>query len=278
MTEYLEQTYDWSNSDLVSVYDELPLWSAMFGTILLKYVKLRPNMKVLDVGCGTGFPLLELAQRLGRSCLACGLDPWYTALRRVRQKADLLNIRNVKVITGDGAAMPFEDGEFDLIVSNLGINNFNTPEYALSECWRVAKPTAQIVLTTNLRGHMKEFYEVFETTLRELGKPEMLGHLKKHIEHRTTVESICEMLEEVGFRIRKVYQEAFAMRFLDGSAMLRHSFIRIGFLDGWRSVLASEDEEGVFLRLERNLNRFAKNKGELELTIPMAYIEGEKMT
>ena len=66
------------------------------------------------------------------------------------------------------------------------------------------------------------------------------------------------------------------MRFVDGSAMLRHSFIRIGFLDAWREVAGKKDEQEVFARLEGNLNRLAKAQEELRLTIPMAYIEGEK--
>ena len=44
--------------------DELPLWSAPFGLRLLESVPLAPGATVLDVGCGTGFPLLELAHRV----------------------------------------------------------------------------------------------------------------------------------------------------------------------------------------------------------------------
>lgn len=277
VTDYLESSYDWNNPDLVSAYDELPLWSAMFGQVLLKLVTLRPNVRVLDVGCGTGFPLLELAERLGPSALAYGIDPWTAAVDRARQKRSIRNVQNVRLVSGDAAAMPFEGSQFDLITSNLGINNFESPQAALAECRRVAKPGAQIVMTTNLKGHMQEFYEVFAGTLREMGKAELLGNLQTHVDHRTTVEAACGLLEGAGFGISQVHQETFTMRFLDGSALLRHSFIQIGFLDRWRSVLAPEDEEIVFAKLEDNLNRLAKTKGELALTIPMAYIEGEKI-
>ena len=61
MKDYLNFNFEANNSDFVSVYDELPLWSAPFGMTLLETIKLKENAKVLDVGCGTGFPLLEIA-------------------------------------------------------------------------------------------------------------------------------------------------------------------------------------------------------------------------
>lgn len=47
----------------MSGYDELPFWSAPFGISLLETVRLRPGMNVLDIGSGSGFPMLELADR-----------------------------------------------------------------------------------------------------------------------------------------------------------------------------------------------------------------------
>lgn len=276
MVEYLEPACDVNTPDFVSVYDELPLWSARFGLLLLEHVPLRPNLKLLDVGCGTGFPLLELAQRLGPTCRACGIDPWSPAVARARRKIHVLKIPNVEVIEGDAAAMPFEAEEFNLIVSNLGVNNFADPKVALAECRRVAKPQAVIALTTNLRGHMEEFYDVFRATLAERGNATLRDRLEAHIDHRATVPGTSAMLQQAGFRIRRVREERFSLRFLDGSAMLRHAFIKVGFLDAWRALLPAEEQAELFGKLEADLNRLAGEKGGLEVTIPMAYVEGEK--
>lgn len=58
--------------ECVEFFDELPLWSAPFGLMLLERVPLRPGMQILHIGAGTGFLSVELAQR-------CGLDSHVTA-------------------------------------------------------------------------------------------------------------------------------------------------------------------------------------------------------
>ena len=55
------------DATLLSAQDDFPLWSAPFGLMLLDHIRLRPNLKALDIGFGSGFPLLELAQILGSS-------------------------------------------------------------------------------------------------------------------------------------------------------------------------------------------------------------------
>ena len=89
MKKYLYANADLNNMDFVSCIDELPLWSAPFGLSLLDAIEMKAGLKVLDIGCGCGFPLIELAQRLGNSCSLNGIDPWETALGRVRLKIRL---------------------------------------------------------------------------------------------------------------------------------------------------------------------------------------------
>ena len=78
--------------------------------------------------------------------------------------------------------MPFADATFDLMVSNLGVNNFD------GSCGRhprvpprVAKPGAILALTTNLQGHMQEFYAIFDEVLEAAGDIEGRGRLRDHV-------------------------------------------------------------------------------------------------
>jgi len=74
MQAYLTHTFDSDDFDLVSVIDELPLWSAPFGLKLLDTIKLKSGINVLDIGSGLGFPLLEIAQRLGTTSTVYGIQ------------------------------------------------------------------------------------------------------------------------------------------------------------------------------------------------------------
>jgi ubiquinone/menaquinone biosynthesis C-methylase UbiE len=260
---YLDFVADFSSPDIVNAYDELPLWSAMFGLMLLEYVPLAGVTTVLDAGCGTGFPLIELADRLGEAAHVHGVDPWSAGLARAREKIRIRKTPNVTLHECSATSLPFPDATFDLIVSNLGINNFDDREAALRECRRVAKRGATIALTTNLQGHMRELYDVFASILDDAGR----ARLRDHIEHRATVASVSSLLNDAGFEIRTVHETESVMRFANGSALLNHHFIKLGFLDAWKAV-ASGDRD-VFDRLQSELDR----RGELTLTIPMAYVE-----
>jgi hypothetical protein len=66
------------------------------------------------------------------------------------------------------------------------------------------------------------------------------------------------------------------VRFADGTSLLRHSFIRLGFVPGWKSVAPADALQETFETFERNLNAVAARRGEIALTIPMVCIEARK--
>jgi arsenite methyltransferase len=264
--DFLAFDPDFNSPQVIAAYDEVALWSAMFGLLLLEEVPLANVTNVLDVGCGTGFPLIELAERLGDGAQVHGIDPWSGGLQRAAEKIASRGTRNVTLHEGSANAMPFADATFDLIVSNLGVNNFDDRAAAVRECRRVAKPDATLALTTNPQGHMHEFYDVFATVVRD--DAEASKRLRDHIEHRATVANVRELLESGGFKIARVIERESVMRFANGSALLNHYFIKLGFLDAWKKVVPGNERE-VFARLRNALD----SRGELRLTIPMAYVE-----
>jgi len=121
----LEFLHDKINFDdkMVCYYDELPLWSSPFGVVLLNNIPLKKNSIIVDIGCGTGFPLLELAQRFGESSKVFGIDPWDKAIDRANRKKEQYRIKNVELIKGIGEDMPFSNEYIDIVIYNLE-NNF----------------------------------------------------------------------------------------------------------------------------------------------------------
>ncbi len=273
--KYLEEM-DYQTPEFGDLYDELPLWSAPFGLMLLEHVGLRPGMTILDVGAGTGFMTIELAQRCGSDAMVIAVDPWEAAMTRLIRKLDHLGIQNVRTIVQDAATIDLPDASVDLIVSNLGINNFDNPEAALRSCFRVAKPGANLFLTTNLVGHMGEFYEAYRCVLVELGFRGQLAALDAHMNYRGTVDSVRALLEREGFKFVEAVTRSFRERFVDGSSLLRHYFIRLGFVQAWKSVAPEGAVEKTFAALEQRLNTLAAQRGELSLTIPAACIQACK--
>jgi arsenite methyltransferase len=276
MPDFLHRTFDIHQPELASALDEVSFWSSRFGDFLFKHLPLRPHLRVLDLGCGTGFPTLELAQVYGTSCVVTGIDIWKEAILRAQAKQRAYQITNVELLAADAAHLPFPDQEYDLIVSHLGINNFDDPEAALTECFRVAKPGATLVLTTNPSGHMREFYSLFREVLLELGRPAYLERLERNEAHRGTRVSLVGMLQAAGFGVIRVQEDGFDLRYLDGTALFHHVLTQVGFLDGWRQVVDVEDEERVFAVLETRLNQVASSSGGLRMSVPMLYLEAAK--
>jgi len=261
---------DFARPEVAAHYDELPLWSAPFGQLILERVPLQTGQTVLDVGAGTGFLTVELAQRCDATSTVIAVDPWGAAMDVLREKCGYLGLTNVEFDERDASALVRADGSVDVVVSNLGINNFDDPSRVLAECRRLLRPGGTLLMTSNLVGHMSEFYDTYRDTLVVLGRTDRLPALEEEITHRATVESITTHLKRTGFEVTDTTTDSFRMRYADGTSLLRHYFIRLGFLTGWKGVVDRLDVPIVFAELERRLNKRAQVYGSLDLTVPIA--------
>jgi ubiquinone/menaquinone biosynthesis C-methylase UbiE len=230
--------FDGTRAEHVALFDELPLWSALAGQLLLEQVPLDAR-SVLDVGTGTGFPLFEIIERLAAGAHGVGIDPWRTALQRAHTKRTHWPVLAASLVQGSASLLPFRDHAFDLIVSNLGVNNLADRATAYVECHRVLSPGGTFALSSNLVGHFGAFYEAFEAVLTQHADAAALERLRAHVAHRATVAGLRAELESAGFHVHAVHERTVPWRFGSGHALLAHHFIRLGFLDSWREVAGS---------------------------------------
>jgi len=274
MTDYLLRNVNDEIDELAPVFDELTVWSSRFGHLLLDHLEIRPRMIGLDLGCGTGFPLLELAALHGPSSHWTGIDPWRAGVEVVRRKIEAHHLRNVDVQVGDAAALPLADRSVDLITSNLGINNMADPSAVLREAARVARSGARLVITTNPTGTLPEVYSAMRDALATEA-PDAIPALDAQEAHRGTLASISQEISEAGFEVTRVIPSAFEMRFADAAALLNHLLI-LCLIPGWRSAFPRDGHREIFARVEEALDRRAAAEGCVRTTIQCLYIESTR--
>lgn len=258
------------HANLVNGYDDLPLWSAPFGQVLLDAVNLVGVKDALDVGCGTGFPLMELAERLGPRSHVVGLDPWSHALARIRLKCQVRGIHHVNVHEGVAESLPFPKESFDLVVSNNGFNNVQDQAQALREAHRVMRPGAQLVMTINLPDTMRTLYDEYDALLARHGLRAARARLQAHIQSkRQPITHWIKQLTDVGFAPVHAVEHQFQWRFSSGEAVFHHWFIRLAFLEPWVAVLANDvPVDPFFTELQEALDARARQDGGLSLIVP----------
>lgn len=279
MNEYLKSYLsDKLNlNELIDVFDELPFWSAPFGLKLLENINYKKNITALDIGFGAGFPLTEIAMRLGNTSTVYGIDPWKETFKRVNQKIYYYGISNIKLIEGVAESIPLEDNFVDLITSNNGINNVSDIDKVLSECSRVIKSGGQFVQTMNLDKTMIEFYNQLENVLAEMKLYKEIEMMYKHIKQkRPPLHDFLGLMQKHNFIVNDVVEDEFCYKFADASAIFNHYFIRLGFMDSWIKLLPSDEVAHIFDTIETRMNDLTQEQNGLKLTVPFVMINAVK--
>lgn len=105
---------------------------------------VAPGTEVLDAACGTGNLALP-ASRLGGYVTGIDIAPNLIARARVATAVAGLNVRYDE---GDVERLPYDDGQFGLVMSMFGAMFAPRPERALSELMRVTSPGGRIALAS----------------------------------------------------------------------------------------------------------------------------------
>jgi len=155
---------------------------------------LKPGMKVLDVGCGTGSISKDIATIVGENGKVTGIDNTENFI--LSGKESHKDIKNLDLIHIDLFDFNPEE-KFDLIVSARVLQWLSNPKEALLKMKSLLKPNGQISILdydhTNLNWNpsppesMQAFYNTFLKWRQDAGMNNRIG------------EDLPNLLNEVGF-------------------------------------------------------------------------------
>jgi len=123
---------------------------------------LSGDEQVLDVGCGNGLHLAELARRAHRGAVH-GMDLSPGMLEAARSK-----VASASLLVGDAQRLPFVDGSFDRVLAMHMLYHVPDRDLALSEIRRSLRPGGVALALTNSHRHLEELNRLIGSVLHDL--------------------------------------------------------------------------------------------------------------
>tara|TARA_B100000886_G_scaffold242775_1_gene170452 strand:- start:636 stop:1307 length:672 start_codon:yes stop_codon:yes gene_type:complete len=133
---------------------------------MIIYYNLKPNSKILDIGCGKGYLLYEF-KKLIPECEIFGIDISEYAIKNAHEKV------KDKIVLGSASELPFKEKIFDLVISINTLHNLYCYELlqALKEIERVAKMNKYICVESYRNEEEKANLLYWQVTCEAFNTP-----------------------------------------------------------------------------------------------------------
>ncbi len=106
---------------------------------LIGDARICPGQRVLDLGCGTGYPSILAAQAVGSKGTVVGLDLSENMLAVARRKAEESGVKNISYHAKDVTSLSYDAASFDAVISRFCLMFLPDIYGALKEIARVLK-------------------------------------------------------------------------------------------------------------------------------------------
>lgn len=136
---------EWQLSgNIAERYEEflVPVIFAPWARDLLARAALDPNMKLLDLACGTGI-VARMASANGVMATGGDINAAMLAVAEKHAAGAKLSFRHA-----DAQALPFADQSFDAVICQQGLQFFPDRRASAVECLRVLKPGGRAIFCT----------------------------------------------------------------------------------------------------------------------------------
>lgn len=107
----------------------------------------REGMVVLDVGCGTGDTVFEIAEKVKPTGKVVGIDFTKEGIEKAREKARNLGLDGIAEFRlAEAEKLPFENETFDAVISECVVCLTSDKERVLAEKVRVLKTGGRVIM------------------------------------------------------------------------------------------------------------------------------------
>jgi ubiquinone/menaquinone biosynthesis C-methylase UbiE len=113
---------------------------------LREVLRPEPGERILEIGPGTGFYTLDMAEWVGGEGAIEIFDLQQQFLDHVMRRAAERGLSKVVPTQGDAVALPYEDDSMDAVVLITVLGEIPDRAAALSEVARVLKPNGRLVV------------------------------------------------------------------------------------------------------------------------------------
>jgi len=264
---------------MARVYDDeiLPIWSQRFGRMLVRDLEVPPRSMILDVGCGTGYPSLELLKRMDGQGRIIAIDPLGPLLDIARKKAG--DLAGKRIFFRSEAAtykLAFADEVYDLVISNLGLMRLDSPRKAIAEFARVTKCLGRTLVTLPLAGTYNEFFDIYREVLTKNDQNEVLSRLEDHIALSPDVDTVVSWMEDAGLAELDVEVEEFTLLFKSSREFFFAPVIEFGPLSAWKEVAGKgKVMQEIFWHIKESIDAYFSDRA-FEITVKAGCFRGTK--
>jgi SAM-dependent methyltransferase len=171
----------------------VPAFFGPFAEDLVDRAAPAAGERVLDVACGTGVVARTVARRSAAVARLCGLDLTEAMLDVARTAP---GGEAVDWIAGDAQALPFEDGAFDLVLSQQGLQFLPDPQAGAGEMHRVLAPGGRALVACWAALERQPLIAAMAGVLAEV-LPDLAA--MPALPHAMGAERLATLFERAGF-------------------------------------------------------------------------------
>jgi ubiquinone/menaquinone biosynthesis C-methylase UbiE len=151
----------------------------------------QPGERILDVGCGPGYYVAEIAEEVGESGSVVGVDSSAPMLAVSAQRC--AELPNTEFREGHATSLPVEDATFDAALSAQVLEYVEPVGAALAELHRVLRPGGRVALWDVDWGTLSWYSEHPDRMQR------VLSAWDEHLADPSLPRTLAPRLREAGF-------------------------------------------------------------------------------